>query len=84
MNVDPARYHELAGSVSREPVVAYGHPIAREIAPLPGRPALLVMTRYGQPQDRVRAEEAGFDLHFFKPVSPEGPLVRRMTLRKRG
>jgi signal transduction histidine kinase/CheY-like chemotaxis protein len=30
---------------------------------------LMAVTGYGQPQDRVRAERAGFDAHFVKPVS---------------
>ncbi len=60
-----------------------GYHIAREIAPLPDRPALLAMTGYGQPEDRVRAEEAGFDLHLVKPVSPDDLLVRLMTIRKK-
>jgi signal transduction histidine kinase/ActR/RegA family two-component response regulator len=31
-------------------------------------PRLIAMTGYGQPGDRQRAEEAGFDLHLVKPV----------------
>ena len=31
---------------------------------------LVAVTGYGQPYDRVRAREAGFDLHLTKPVSP--------------
>jgi CheY-like chemotaxis protein len=30
----------------------------------------VALTGYGQPADRRRAEEAGFDLHFVKPVDP--------------
>ena len=31
---------------------------------------LVAVTGYGQPYDRTRAREAGFDLHLTKPVSP--------------
>ena len=29
------------------------------------------MTGYGQEQDRLRSQEAGFDCHLVKPVDPE-------------
>jgi signal transduction histidine kinase/ActR/RegA family two-component response regulator len=32
-------------------------------------PVLIAATGYGQPTDRVRAADAGFDCHFVKPVS---------------
>ena len=32
-------------------------------------PRLIAMTGYGQPEDRSRAERAGFDAHMVKPVS---------------
>jgi signal transduction histidine kinase/ActR/RegA family two-component response regulator len=32
---------------------------------------LIAVTGYGQPEDRERALEAGFDLHLVKPVTPE-------------
>jgi signal transduction histidine kinase len=32
---------------------------------------LVAVTGYGQPYDRTRAREAGFDLHLTKPVSPD-------------
>jgi signal transduction histidine kinase/ActR/RegA family two-component response regulator len=32
---------------------------------------LMALTGYGQPEDRRRAEAAGFDLHLVKPVDPE-------------
>jgi signal transduction histidine kinase len=35
------------------------------------RPLLVAITGYGQPQDRKRALEAGFDAHLVKPVSFE-------------
>lgn len=33
-------------------------------------PRLIALTGYGQPEDRDRALEAGFDLHLVKPVNP--------------
>ena len=39
---------------------------------LPGRDLMLIaVTGWGQEADRARAIEAGFDLHFTKPVEPE-------------
>jgi signal transduction histidine kinase len=32
---------------------------------------LVAVTGYGQPQDRARALEAGFDMHIVKPLQPE-------------
>jgi signal transduction histidine kinase len=32
---------------------------------------LIAITGYGQPEDRARSHEAGFDLHLTKPVTPE-------------
>lgn len=31
---------------------------------------LVTLTGYGQPDDRRRAEEAGFDVHLVKPIDP--------------
>jgi two-component system CheB/CheR fusion protein len=31
---------------------------------------LIAMTGYGQPEDRARTKEAGFDFHLTKPVDP--------------
>ena len=36
---------------------------------------LVALTGYGQEEDRRRSREAGFDLHFTKPVDP-GELQR--------
>lgn len=36
---------------------------------LPDRPHVVAVTGYGQANDRERAQEAGFDAHFVKPVS---------------
>lgn len=40
---------------------------------------IVALTAYSQPEDRVRAEEAGFDGYLAKPVSPRAVLaeVRR-------
>jgi CheY-like chemotaxis protein len=32
---------------------------------------LIAVTGYGQPEDQHRTEEAGFDAHLTKPVSPQ-------------
>lgn len=50
-----------------------GYDVARGIrAGLPQRPIrLIAITGYGQPADRERALEAGFDAHLLKPIEPE-------------
>ena len=47
-----------------------GHEVARAIRNLSGYEDLLLvaMTGYGQPEDRRRSREAGFDVHLVKPV----------------
>jgi len=51
-----------------------GYEVARRLRKHLGRRVQLVaLTGYGQPQDRTRAEEAGFDAHLVKPVDP--PLL---------
>jgi signal transduction histidine kinase/ActR/RegA family two-component response regulator len=53
-----------------------GHDVAREIRATYGEtPLLIAVTGYGQPSDRSRAEDAGFDSHLVKPVSVDA-LVR--------
>jgi CheY-like chemotaxis protein len=48
-----------------------GYEAARRIRQLPGRRVFLVaLTGYGQPEDRARTAEAGFDAHMVKPVDP--------------
>jgi CheY-like chemotaxis protein/two-component sensor histidine kinase len=49
--------------------VVDGYELARRIRALPGAPYLIALTGYGQPSDRERALEAGFDHHLVKPVS---------------
>ena len=50
-----------------------GYEVARRIrARLDGnRPYLIAMSGYGQPSDKQRAQDAGFDTHLVKPVDPE-------------
>jgi len=48
-----------------------GYEVARRLRLLPELRAarLIAVTGYGQPQDRARAQQAGFDEHLIKPVS---------------
>ena len=48
-----------------------GYEVARQVRTLPNgdKVCLIAVTGYGQPEDRRRAKEAGFDHHFMKPVS---------------
>jgi CheY-like chemotaxis protein len=49
-----------------------GYEVARQMRALLGRQVrLIALTGYGQPEDRRRAAEAGFDAHLIKPVSAE-------------
>ena len=50
-----------------------GYEVARRLRQLPEtRHALLVaLTGYGQPADRQRGRDAGFDEHLVKPVDPK-------------
>lgn len=64
--------------VGRRPAVAFvdiglpaldGYEVARRVRPKVGPDVTLVaLTGYGQPEDRARAHEAGFDEHLTKPV----------------
>jgi len=48
-----------------------GFEVARRVRVLDGRrPVLIALTGYGQPEDRRRATEAGFDHLLVKPVDP--------------
>jgi CheY-like chemotaxis protein len=53
-----------------------GYDVARTLrSTLAGRtPSLIAVTGYGQPADRQRSKEAGFDAHLVKPVSQAGLL----------
>jgi CheY-like chemotaxis protein len=47
-----------------------GYHLARAVRAQHGyEPTLIAATGYGQPSDRLAAADAGFDLHFVKPVS---------------
>ena len=47
-----------------------GYELARTLRAEHGKAATLIAaTGYGQPKDRLRAADAGFDCHFVKPVS---------------
>ncbi len=50
-----------------------GYELARQIrATADGRQVLLVaLTGYGQPEDRERARQAGFDAHLLKPIKAD-------------
>ena len=49
-----------------------GYEVARRIRAHLGRSVLLIaITGYGQPEDRQRAFDAGFDAHLTKPLVPE-------------
>jgi signal transduction histidine kinase/CheY-like chemotaxis protein len=66
-----------------------GYEVARRIRAAPGGASLLLvaLTGYGQPADRRRAEEAGFDLHLVKPVDPAqllALLAERLRQPNRG
>ncbi|MEP6873197.1 MAG: response regulator [Burkholderiales bacterium] len=54
-----------------------GYEVARRLRQLPAtrNAFLLALTGYGQAQDRMRAEEAGFDRHFAKPADPTALLT---------
>jgi CheY-like chemotaxis protein len=53
-----------------------GYAVAERIraAPVGRRLRLVALTGYGQPEDRRRAREAGFDAHVVKPVDPDDIL----------
>src|SRR5262249_42466678 len=44
-----------------------GYAVARGIREKKGKIVLIAMTGYGQPADRERSKEAGFDYHLVKP-----------------
>ncbi|MFN3652731.1 MAG: ATP-binding protein [Armatimonadota bacterium] len=58
-----------------------GYEVARELRanPITASVRLIAVSGYGQLEDRVRAREAGFDLHLTKPVDPAElvELIRR-------
>ena len=49
-----------------------GYELARQIrAKLGVCPLLIAVTGWGNPNDLMKAKQAGFDLHFTKPADPE-------------
>jgi signal transduction histidine kinase/CheY-like chemotaxis protein len=60
-----------------------GHELARRIRSEPdgGSVLLVALTGYGFPEDRERSRQAGFDVHFVKPVDQVD--LRRALSRKR-
>jgi len=50
-----------------------GYEVARRLraTPLGSKMRLIALTGYGQPEDRARVMEAGFDGHLVKPVDPD-------------
>jgi len=54
-----------------------GYELARRLRAMPQFAAttLIALTGYGQLQDKVRAREAGFDLHIAKPAEPDAILA---------
>jgi CheY-like chemotaxis protein len=62
-----------------------GYELAKRVrAQLGDAPVLIAMTGYGQPDDRSRAFDAGFDEHVVKPVSLEdlSAAIERTRRRK--
>ena len=58
-----------------------GYEVARRLRALAGpRSFLVALTGYSDPDDRKRAEEAGFDAHVVKPVDPD-ELTRLLARR---
>jgi len=66
--------------VAVEPEVAFvdiglpgmdGYEVARRLRERHKELCLVALSGYGQPEDRRRAVEAGFDMHLLKPVDPE-------------
>jgi CheY-like chemotaxis protein len=64
-----------------------GYEVARRVrAADPRRPLLIALTGYGQPEDRRRAVEAGFDSLLVKPVDPSAltDLLATLEIPARG
>jgi CheY-like chemotaxis protein len=58
-----------------------GYELASALRVQCGAPLLLIaITGYGQAEDRIRAQTAGFDLHFVKPVNVES-LLKSLSVR---
>ena len=58
-----------------------GYEVARQLRTAPGRRSVLIaLTGYGQPEDRQRALDAGFDDVLVKPVDPTALTTLLATL----
>jgi CheY-like chemotaxis protein len=59
-----------------------GYEVARQVRALPHsrQPRLVALTGYGQPEDRSRALQAGFDEHVVKPVDVDALLGKIAAL----
>ena len=60
-----------------------GYELARRLRALPefSGTLLIALTGYGQLADKVRAREAGFDLHIAKPAEPEEILAALASVK---
>jgi len=58
--------YQVAGSIRKAEEVERGEPTLGASPPI----FLIALTGYGQPEDRRRAVDAGFDAHLVKPVDP--------------
>ena len=57
-----------------------GYQVAREVRAALGREVrLIALTGYGQPEDKLRAEQMGFDAFLTKPVELED-ILRALAL----
>jgi CheY-like chemotaxis protein len=52
-----------------------GYEVARRAKETDPAACLVALTGYGQPEDRRRAVDAGFDSHLVKPVHPDALLA---------
>ena len=61
-----------------------GYEVARRLRALAGGGDIVIiaLTGYGQPEDRRRSEEAGFDAHLVKPIDPAA-LDRTLSADRR-
>jgi CheY-like chemotaxis protein len=66
--------------------VRSGIEVARELRSLPGTAAirLIAITGWGQPDDRARTRDAGFDEHLTKPIDPAQLVALLSDLSRSG
>jgi CheY-like chemotaxis protein len=48
-----------------------GYEVARQVRALDDQIRLIALTAYGEADDRLRAFQAGFDVHLTKPADPQ-------------